>query len=129
MPKDKPVEPEKTDWCDTGYVLVLEIMDNGKAGEFYIIDSSRYDDPVYCKPERHVVNRYFGGDSLCGKWCPFTVAKVENSNRFNLLKDDWNESEEIRLKLISDTVPDIVETGATDEKTKKGRILVGLFSS
>lgn len=115
-------------WDDTGFVLALEILESGSAGKFYIIcnltreaDLELSDEDIASDP---------GLLKLCGEEPSFTVAQVDGQG-LELIKDTWenacDEKARIRLKVLSTSRPDIVETGYVRLKGRDDRGLVALI--
>ena len=117
---------EKCGYYDTGFVLVLEIRDDGKAGEFHIIYNSTSIGP-FDEPESHQVDKASKRSKFCGN--QFTMAKVLRQNRFTLLKGekDGSKDELIDIKKISATTLEFVESGIR-VKGQKIDALVAPFS-
>jgi hypothetical protein len=131
-PIDKPGPFRTLDegfWLDTGFVLALELQRSGLPGTFYVMcnltghtdyeeitDEEIYGDPNLLK--------------LCWSGPSFTVARVEGQG-LDLLNGSWDkireENERIKLTVLSDRRPEIVETGW--ERDGSGKMLVGLFET
>ncbi|RSL42980.1 hypothetical protein CEP54_015272 [Fusarium duplospermum] len=115
-------------WDDTGFVLALEILESGSAGNFYMICNLTREDDLELSDEDIASDP--GLLKLCGEEPFFTVAQVDGQG-LELLKDTWenacDEKARIQLKLLSTSRPEIVETGYVRLDGKDGRGLVALI--
>lgn len=116
-------------WDDTGFVLALDILESGSAGNFYMIcNLTRRDDVEELSDEDITSDPELL--KLCGEEPSFTVAQVDGQG-LELLKDTWeiacDEKDKIRLKVLSTSRPEIVETGFVRLNDWDGRGLVALI--
>jgi hypothetical protein len=108
-------------------VLALELHSSGLPGKFYIMSNLTWENDY----EEMTAEEIYGDPSLlkfCGNEQSFTVARVEGQG-LDLLHESWTdlveENKKIQLSVLSDRIPEIVETGW--RKDSDGKILVGLF--
>ena len=115
---------DERSWYDTGFVLTLELQRSGLPGTFYVMCNL-----TWHNGNEEMTDEEIYGDPDLLKFCqsgpPFTVARVEGQG-LDLLNGSWNkirkENERIKLTVLSDRIPEIVETG-----WKSDGMLVGLF--
>ncbi|KAH8659532.1 hypothetical protein BGZ61DRAFT_593942 [Ilyonectria robusta] len=116
-------------WDDTGFVLALEILESGSAGNFYMICNLTRQDDVEELSDEDIASDP-GLLKLCGEETSFTVAQVDGQGP-ELLKDTWenacDERAKIRLTVLSTSRPEIVETGFVRLNDGDGRGLVALI--
>lgn len=140
-------------WRESEYALVLEIRDDGKAGDFYFVyngtdidaPASPHEDlkgsPSAAEAEDGTVNFK---PVLCGQG-PFTVGKVKPSMGLGLFgchdyeyirwlcqssmvgdsPHNFNAEGNIQLEYLSNSKPEIVMTGIRE--SCKGKEIVGLY--
>ena len=101
-------------WRFSEYALVLEILGDGVAGDFYFVNNVTEveDDTIDSKP-------------ILDSKGPFTVAKVKAPLDLRLLgsrPSDWVD-EELELDILSTSKPEIVTTGIRES----GKEIVGLY--
>lgn len=113
-------------WIFSEYALVLEILGDGVAGDFYFVNNVTEveDDTIDSKP-------------ILESKGPFTVAKVKAPLGLRLLgsrPSDWDKAcvppddifyfdEELELDILSTSKPEIVMTGIRES----GKEIVGLY--
>lgn len=131
--------PPHFQWTVSQYALVLEILRDGVAGDFYFVNNVTgvEDDTINSKP------------ILCGRG-PFTVGKVKAPlglellgrhprdflvgllRRYGMIKEDgppnkFSPGEELdfELDILSTSKPEIVMTGIRESQT--GKEIIGLY--
>lgn len=115
---------DERSWYDTGFVLALELQRSGLPGTFYVMCNLTWHNDY-----EEMTDEEIYGDPNLLKFCQsgpsFTVARVEGQG-LDLLNDSWKkirkEKERIKLTVLSERIPEIVETGWKGDK-----MLVGLF--
>jgi hypothetical protein len=110
-------------WFYTGFILAVEVRQDGATGGLYIIDNSIDDHDPGDRPYTYPSSILGNGEAL--KFCrcreQFTVALVDPKDGLDILHDSWAEAREranngkrLGLQSTSRSMPEITLTGERD---------------